>query len=104
MALVTLKPRLKPTNNHQPKQRWGGGRGGRPWRRLRDQILLRDLYTCQHCQKVFKPSELECDHIVNTAKGGSDEPSNLQALCKLCHTKKTLAESEAGGVQNFPNR
>ena len=93
MALQQLKPRLKPSQNHQPKSRWGSGRGGRPWRRIRDQILLRDLYTCQHCRQVFDPKDLVCDHIVNTAQGGTDEPTNLQTLCNPCHDKKTHSES-----------
>lgn len=29
--LVTLKPRLQPTNTHTPKNNWGKGRGGRAW-------------------------------------------------------------------------
>ena len=101
MALQQLKPRLKPSQNHQPKSRWGSGRGGRPWRRIRDQILLRDLYTCQHCRQVFKPKDLVCDHIVNTAQGGTDEPTNLQTLCNPCHDKKTHAESMAGGIKKL---
>ena len=101
MALQQLKPRLKPSQNHQPKSRWGSGRGGRPWRRLRDQILLRDLYTCQHCRQVFEPKDLVCDHIVNSAQGGTDDPTNLQTLCNPCHDKKTHAESMAGGIKKL---
>lgn len=50
--LVTLKPRLQPTTNHQPKNNWGKGRGGRAWLRLKDEILARDNYTCQACGRV----------------------------------------------------
>ena len=104
MALQQLKPRLKPTQNHQPKSRWGSGRGGRPWRCLHDQVLLRDLYTCQYCKEVFDPKDLVCDHIINTAQGGTDDPTNLQTLCNPCHDKKTHAESMAGGYQKIVNR
>ncbi len=32
----------------------------------------------------------ECvDHIVPRARGGTDDLSNLQALCARCHSKKT---------------
>ena len=99
--LQSIGNRLKPMATHQPKQRWGGGRGGRPWRRLREQVLVRDLYTCQHCQKVFEPSDLVCDHIINKAQGGSNDLSNLQTLCNPCHDKKTHAESQAGGIKKF---
>lgn len=83
------------------KQHWGNGRGGRPWARLRMNILVRDLFTCRHCQQVFDPKDLECDHIINTAQGGTDDPSNLQTLCKPCHQVKTHAESQAGGIKKL---
>lgn len=86
---------------HQPKSRWGNGRGGRPWARLRMTILVRDLFTCRHCHQIFKDTDLECDHIINTAQGGSDDPTNLQTLCKPCHAKKTFLESQAGGIKKF---
>ncbi|MNY69216.1 HNH endonuclease [compost metagenome] len=54
----------------------------------------RDDWTCCHCHSVTM--ELECDHIVNTAQGGTDDLDNLQSLCKPCHDKKSLAESKAG--------
>lgn len=101
MALKALKPRLGEMNKmgldtHQPKSKWGHGRGGRPWRRLKDKILLRDKHTCQSCHRVG--GELELDHIVNVAVGGTDDESNLQILCTECHRVKTLDESKAGGL------
>lgn len=94
MKLTTLKPRLQTA--HQPKRNWGQGRGGRAWVKLKNQILLRDNYTCQHCGRIG--GQLELDHIINKARGGDDSPSNLQILCKECHQKKTQAESMVGGV------
>lgn len=73
---------------------WGSGRGGRPWRRKRAAILLRDEYTCQACGVITLL--LEVDHIVNRARGGSDDEDNLQALCVPCHKDKTAAESAEG--------
>lgn len=102
MALKTLKPRLSPAptktiggDTHQPKSRWGHGRGGRPWRRKREQIFARDKYTCQVCGRVG--GELELDHILNVARGGTDDDDNLQTICTDCHRPKTFAESQAGG-------
>lgn len=37
--------------------------------------------------------ELELDHIVNVAQGGTDDEANLQSLCVECHKKKTQMES-----------
>ena len=96
--LQRLQPRLQAvrteTANMQPKKNWGSGRGGRPWRRLKDKIHLRDQYTCQYCGLVTM--ELELDHIVNVAQGGTDDDSNLQSLCAPCHLKKTKKESKQG--------
>lgn len=98
MALKTLRPRLatistKAANDtHQPKSRWGHGRGGRPWRRKREEIFKRDKYTCQVCGRVG--GELELDHILNVARGGTDDASNLQTICTACHKPKTHAESQ----------
>lgn len=69
---------------------------GRPWRRLREAVFLRDMYTCQDCKRVCLPSDLACDHVIPLAKGGTDDMSNLQALCDgpgSCHERKTITDS-----------
>lgn len=100
--LTALKPRMKQAEGRQyaaavsteAASGWGSGRGGRPWRRKRESILLRDKYTCQSCGTVTL--DLEIDHIVNIAQGGSDDDVNLQALCVPCHKAKTAIESAHG--------
>ncbi len=57
---------------------------GRPWRRLRAQILTRDRYRCRACGE---PAE-HVDHVVPIARGGIDDPSNLEALCAACNLAK----------------
>ena len=95
--LQTLKPRVASAQQSRVRavadvpDRWGAGRGGRPWRRKRDTILLRDRYTCQHCGHIGL--DLDVDHILNVARGGTDDDDNLQALCRQCHQAKTAAES-----------
>ncbi|MHA3115262.1 HNH endonuclease [Acinetobacter sp. ANC 4635] len=92
MKLQTLKPRLQPRRQQtETRNNWGNGRGGRPWRRLKESIHARDGYTCQLCGRVTH--QLECDHKINTAQGGTDDPSNLWSLCVECHKQKTLMES-----------
>lgn len=103
--LTTLKPRLtelkKQTTAPQiqiqvSKSKWGAGRG-HDWRLLREKILLRDRYTCQHCGLVsMQKGVMECDHIVNVAQGGDDSLDNLQILCKDCHKIKSSNEAQAG--------
>jgi len=34
----------------------------------------------------------ELDHVVPLFKGGADDETNLQGLCKECHHRKTLAD------------
>ena len=34
----------------------------------------------------------EVDHIITKAKGGTDDPDNLQSLCVQCHREKTARE------------
>ncbi len=63
----------------------------RRWPALRQAVLRRDDYQCRSCgSQRF----LEVDHIksVRDRPDLSFEISNLQALCKSCHARKTLAE------------
>lgn len=76
--------------------RYGQGRGGRPWRRLRDAILRRDAYLCQ-CPECKGQGRLahEVDHIIPVTKGGTDDPSNLQAINRDCHKRKSAVDAGA---------
>lgn len=99
--IPSLKSRLTPVDSRKVSSiteaasgdAWGSGRGGRPWRRKRESILVRDNYTCRACGLITK--SLEVDHIINIAEGGTDDDSNLQALCIPCHKAKTARESAA---------
>ncbi len=74
------------------------GLSGRPWRRLRDQILRRDSYLCQcdECKRLGRllPAN-EVDHVIPLSQGGSDSPDNLRAINRDCHRAKTQRESRA---------
>ncbi|OWV29467.1 HNH endonuclease [Halomonas campaniensis] len=71
------------------------GRGGRPWRRLRDAVMRRDRYLCQ-CDDCIKESRItpahEVDHIIPLSRGGKDLMSNLRAISRDCHKRKTNRE------------
>lgn len=67
---------------------------GRPWRRLREQILQRDQYLCQPCRRKGRITvATQVDHIIALANKGDDKPLNLQAICEPCHEAKTLIDS-----------
>ena len=84
-------------HKHQ-KGRTNTERGyGKAWRALRQQVMERDSYLCQVCliDGRYTPAT-EVDHIINKASGGTDELTNLQAICRECHKIKTQAESRKG--------
>lgn len=45
---------------------------------------------CVDCKAIGRVTAgQEVDHIVPLFKGGADDPSNYQTLCKACHDEKT---------------
>ncbi len=65
---------------------------GHNWRKLR-LMYLRANPLCVVCGDAAN----EVDHIRPRARGGGDDWSNLQALCKPCHSRKTAREQGGGG-------
>lgn len=63
---------------------------GTEWEKLRDIVLARDNYLCQICLESYRITPAtEVDHILPKAKGGTDDPDNLQSICNDCHKIKT---------------
>lgn len=52
----------------------------------RKNILRRDLYKCQYCNRSDIP--LTIDHVTPKSKGGDDTWENLVAACIHCNNKK----------------
>ncbi len=57
-------------------------------------VLDRNGFTCQMCGAVAgelhpydstRKTRLHIGHIVDKSQGGSDEPSNLRAICSVCN-------------------
>jgi 5-methylcytosine-specific restriction protein A len=103
--LKTVAPRVGTAPSRLPASQkvetYGQGRGGRPWRRLREQILVRDMYRCR-CEEC-EPKPLlerapasEVDHITPKAEGGTDDPRNLRAINTEHHKRKTAQEARRG--------
>ncbi|MGH9755073.1 MAG: HNH endonuclease [Blastocatellia bacterium] len=65
----------------------------------RKNILLRDHYTCQYCDKVFNPSELTLDHVIPKSRGGSSNWDNLVASCKRCNNRKGNGTPDEVGMK-----
>lgn len=67
---------------------------GSAWDKLRLEILKRDIL-CQIClgrspQRITPATEV--DHITPKAKGGTDDPANLRAVCHPCHVRVSAAQ------------
>ena len=84
---------------HQVKHGNSNQRGyGYAWRKLRNIVLIRDNFICvNHSKRLNKivPAN-QVDHIIPKAEGGTDDESNLQSLCALCHSEKTELETGRG--------
>lgn len=57
-------------------------------------VLDRNGFTCQMCGAVagephpydpMRTTRLHIGHIIDKSQGGSDEPSNLRAICSICN-------------------
>lgn len=76
-------------------------------KRTRFEVLRRDDYTCRYCGQCAPDVKLTIDHVVPSALGGSDDPSNLVPACKDCNSGKastspderTVAEVDAQAFQ-----
>ena len=46
-------------------------------------------WSCKNCKQLLDAS-YEIDHIIPLYKGGNNDLTNLQALCRNCHGQKTI--------------
>lgn len=80
----TLPPKATPSRRRQPaRQSIPPG--------LRFQILQRDGFRCCLCgaSTANRQVELEIDHIIPISRGGTNDPHNLQTLCRPCNLGKS---------------
>ena len=88
--------KLQPCATHPAPGRWDGrgssaSRGyGAAWQRVRREVLIRDGYRCRTCGALAE----QVDHVRPRAEGGSDDPSNLAAICRTCHASKSGGEGQ----------
>lgn len=111
-------PKRVAFNRRRDDAHGGSGRGGRPWRRMRDQVFKAQHYLCQECRRQGKlvtvlvdapldhPRKAICDHIIPLAQRGltveqiieqdADPLDHLQTLCRTCSDAKTREEALEG--------
>lgn len=66
----------------------------------RDQAMQRDCYLCQCCLKAgYDTPAVAVDHVIpaDVRPEWHHELSNLQALCRECHERKTRRDAEFYG-------
>ena len=54
----------------------------------RENIYLRDNYTCQYCATQFGAKELTLDHVVPASKFGRKDWTNVVTACRSCNHRK----------------
>jgi hypothetical protein len=74
----------------------GAGGGGTREKRnvtglMKKKVAADQGWKCGHC-KATLDATFEVDHIKALFNGGTNDPSNLVALCPNCHRKKTVEE------------
>lgn len=57
------------------------------YNRLLVELGRRDGFACRKCNVAT--SDLQIDHILPVAKGGTNDAANLQLLCKACNIAKS---------------
>jgi hypothetical protein len=55
-------------------------------------VAANQNWQCAHCS-IKLPAWFEVDHKIRLDRGGDNHISNLEALCRNCHGKKTAMES-----------
>jgi len=60
---------------------------------VRQQVLNQQENACGACKLALTPY-YEIDHIIGLQFGGTDDESNLMALCRECHGMKSIAENQ----------
>jgi 5-methylcytosine-specific restriction endonuclease McrA len=54
----------------------------------RTNLLIRDNFTCQYCDKNLGSHDLTIDHVVPRVKGGKTKWENVVCACYVCNSIK----------------
>lgn len=65
----------------------------------RKNILMRDRYTCQYCQRITPSGELTLDHVIPRSRAGETTWENLVACCHPCNNRKGNRTPEEAGFK-----
>lgn len=54
----------------------------------RENVYIRDNFTCQYCGEKFSTKHLTLDHVVPASKAGPKNWTNVVAACRECNQRK----------------
>ena len=54
-------------------------------------VASQQNWKCKKCKNMLSAT-FEIDHVIELNAGGSNHVSNLEALCRECHGKKTMSK------------
>lgn len=85
------------TEKHKGKTTTQRGYGWQWQSKIRPRIIARDKGLCQPCYRQGIITRFDdVDHITSKEKGGTDDDSNLECICRNCHKLKTQQEKQKG--------
>ena len=61
---------------------------------LKRRLMRRQANTCVYCGHRRRAPSMEIDHIIPAVRGGSNDESNLQVICRQCNRRKGLQTDE----------
>lgn len=65
----------------------------------RENIFIRDNYTCQYCGEKFSADELTLDHVYPKSRFGPDMWENIVTCCKHCNQYKADRTPKEAGMK-----
>lgn len=70
-----------------------------PVRFSRQNVYVRDNYTCQYCGRKLPPQQLTFDHVIPKSLGGKTQWENIVTCCTICNVKKRGKTPEEAGMK-----
>lgn len=64
----------------------------------RENVYIRDHFTCQYCAIKFAPKELTIDHVLPASQGGPKNWTNVVTACRKCNQTKANRTPEKANM------